>query len=271
MIGGQIKAAMDLAVGFNTSGLSQWATGPTPFNPNNQDQILDGLYFDDQIVNGVDLPEVELGLGLSITGVFNAGLIQAGVGGDILGEIFLNLHDFNNDGRITWTEIGDGLAANPFSLYDTSGQITAGAHLSITNFTGWGNIRLDSQRLVLGDFSFDDVETATSPGVVPNPPPPPGLGDPIGGGVVRANIGANAGARDITNKTDGAETLTISASSGNVRLAGFGTSQTFVGGTAVIANGGLLNDVIVVSDTTDVPDHAERRRGRRLPRGRGRD
>jgi hypothetical protein len=71
--------------------------------------ILDSIYFSDNIVNGVDLPELQASIDLTLKALISAGkrdvfYAEAGAGLGIASDWTIDLVDPNNDGKVRGTE-----------------------------------------------------------------------------------------------------------------------------------------------------------------------
>jgi Ca2+-binding RTX toxin-like protein len=251
------QAVIDLAFGFDSSGLQQWAD--TGFNQAQTGLILNGLYLSDLDSEGVDIDEIILRAGIEIGGSIEAIIGRLSGGGNITGELFLDLDEglADGDGKIY---IGS-ILANPFSLFEIDGgRITAGfraaLELGIPPFRGtvW---EFASPRLTLLDIS-DEA------GAVEDPISPQ-LGH-MEGAELHLNIGGDAGLRDQNQdgtsdaRADGREVVEVSGLAGGVRLGGFGLSERFLQGTVgtvslIVGDGGAGNDEILLdADVTVAAD-----------------
>jgi Ca2+-binding RTX toxin-like protein len=261
---GDIGAGIKLKFGYDTTGLRE------AFTSKNLAKVFDGIYIDDRIVNinGVptDLPEVTFSVGLKAFLAANLGFASAGVGGGIEGTIEFNLHDPSNadgKGKVYLAEIAT-LIDDPLCLFDTSGKVTAGlnAYVRVFGYTR----RFDSPRRTLAEFNFkcDDEDNGGTGGTPQNMMPI--LATDIGSGVFRLNMGPNAADRKYgDNITDQAEIFTVEHKSGSsgteiVLISGsidngttappstLGTNRQYGVVSKIVANGGVLNDIIQVKD-----------------------
>ncbi len=250
---GGLELILDLAAGFDTHGLQQYVDALLQNGAADPTLILNGFYLDDFGGNGstTDRPEITFEATLALLAEFDAGVIQVGGGGQIIGTIMFDLSDGlhaqgRTDGRIYIEDMIAALDANPFSIFDTSGRIQAGL-TAYANLLGAEVWRVSSPRVTLGSFSFDG--TPILPGA--NTADPMRLAD-ASGTTLTLNIGDLAGNRAISNTSDGAETIEIATVSGHVAVAGFGEQETFSGITLIVGNGGLLNDEIVLDENLAV-------------------
>ncbi|WP_445505332.1 hypothetical protein [Microvirga sp. G4-2] len=245
---GALELAIDMAFGYDTRGLLQFVeSGFQDYT-----SIFNGFYVSDQVANGVDLPELSLSAAVELAIEASIYLASVGGGGNIAGQIFLNLNDDVNgspeDGRIYLDEMANALLTNPFAIFDASGQITAG-FAAYVNVAGWDVWRYNSPRIVVGSFTFSDNPVADVEGAPP--PPPPGLGDIIDGNLV-LNIGDRAGERDIADKTDGYESVQIGSGPGGVTVVGFGHTEHLGDVSGIVGNGDAQDDSIVLAEDLNI-------------------
>ncbi|QRM33119.1 putative Ig domain-containing protein [Microvirga sp. VF16] len=244
---GALELAIDMAFGYDTRGLLQFVQGGF------QDYaaILNGFYVSDQVVDGVDLPELTLSAAVELAIEATIYLASIGGGGNIAGQILLNLNDHvngsPNDGRIYLDEMAHALLTNPFAIFDASGQITAG-FAAYVNVAGWDVWRYNSPRIVVGSFTVSDNPTVDVAGA---PPPPPGLADLIDGALV-LNIGGRASERDISDHLDGSESVQIGNGPGGVTVVGFGHSERVGDVLGIVGSGGAGDDAIVLAEDLNV-------------------
>jgi Ca2+-binding RTX toxin-like protein len=251
---GNIGVGIDLAFGYDTFGLQQFAAND--FKKENLSDIFNGFYVSDNIQKQPDgtpkdLPEVTFNLGLKAFAELNGGVASVGVGGGIDANTYFNLHDDNNDGKIRVDEIIK-LIDNPLCLFDTSGEITAG--LSAYVKVGFGRfgfkLRYDSPTVTLKQYNFGCDGKGD-----PNDPTkkPPILATGIAGNELRLNMGRYAGERKYWNTTDGNEVFTVEHKSGSsgsetVIVSAFGVKEEHSGVSKISAEGTEGNDIIELKE-----------------------
>ncbi len=167
---GDFSAAMNLAFGFDTTGLHQFLTSK------NSSDIINGLYVTDMI-NGSVQPFVSLTGLIQLAAEANFAIASITGGGNVEGNIDFGLNEAlgNGDHKLYFDQIKDALATNPFELFDTSGKFTAGfnAYIKALNlFTVW---QYNSPRITLGEFS--SASRGSGNGSAPKGPPPLGISD----------------------------------------------------------------------------------------------
>ena len=223
---GSFGAAIDLEFRFDGSGIET-------FN------FLDGLF-----VDGSDDPELTLTASIEAEPGVDFGVVSggAGVGGGIYGNVNFNLQDPNQDGRVTLSELQSLAPFDPNSeldVFETSGQLSAGLYgfVRVDLFLASYTRRFEGPRVVLLDFEGGEN----------TPEPEIQLGTVLDNGVLRLNIGPNAGDRLVVNTEDGAEVFSVIASSRNnstYTISAFDEFQRFTEVNRIIADGGEEDDVI---------------------------
>lgn len=144
-VGGGVSLNFDLGFGFNTRGLTTLGLDP-----------LDGFFI-------IDAEGAEVSMSATVTLGAALDFLIASVygGGDITGTIEFDLLSEtlgSTDGRLYLDEFLTALQDNPFSIFATSGSITAGFSAYAEVF--WGEIwHYDSPRILLGSFGFDQIDT----------------------------------------------------------------------------------------------------------------
>jgi len=208
---GTVGLTIDMGFGYDTRGIREFidskATHP--------ELLVDGFYLTDLDKSGNDIPELTFFGGIGAAAELNLGIAEAGVAGGIGVEVDFNLHDNDRDGRVRLDElvgnIYDEAVINndpvfaPLAIFDISGQVFAQltAFLKIDLFfwqfeQSW-NI---TPKITLVDFSIDFDRV-------------PKLGTLSDSGELRLNMGPYADQRLNGDTTDGAETFTVTHSSGS--------------------------------------------------------
>lgn len=255
IIKGNVGAGIDLAFGYDTEGVMDFASSK------NSKDLFDGFYVSDRANpngTGEDVPEVTLDLGLNAFGGADIGIAEAGVGGGIAAKINFDLDDPNNDGKLRFKEF-QSLLSNPADLFCTSGEVTAGlsAYLKVGIDPFSYTKTFDSPRVTLLNFNEDcDPELTTSIQ----------LAQPDNGNL-RLNIGSNAPARLVLNVLDEAEVFSLKHVSGTagkevvavtaslnktIDNTNFISTQNFAAGIKIVGNGGEKDDVIEVKSDNPV-------------------
>ncbi len=120
-IGGSIGATADFAFGFDTFGLREY------FKTDSVVDILDGFYVSDMadvLGTGPDVPELTLSGSLTAAAEINVAIASVGVGGGVFADIYFDLHDNDQDGRVRAGEIVDNLRLGPLYVFDVGGRLS---------------------------------------------------------------------------------------------------------------------------------------------------
>ncbi len=236
-LGVAAQAVIDLAFGWDTSGLRQYALGGFQ----NPLLVFDGFYFDDQRSGGNDIAEVIVRAAIDFVIDANFVGVSIGGGGNLIGELVLDLADSvtTPEGKLYVGDLPSGFPANLFSIFDVSGKLTAGLRGYVNS--PLGNIwSYNSPRVTLA--TFNNVQDAAPAG------PPPGLAGFVNGTELWVNVGNRAGLRTIANTTDGAEVVDISNGVGGALIvAGFDVTQIFTGATTIQVDANAGADEIVIA------------------------
>ncbi len=262
-IQGGLSALMNLAFGFDTSGLHQYVDS----GYSDPSKILDGFYITDKI-NGQVEPLIDLTGLLQFTVSGAAGLVSAGL--NLEGKVHFGLNDtINNspaDDKVYVDEVVNALQNNPFELLTTYGELSFGGELNIKGV-------VDAQiapRIKLGEFSSgktgsgvasdgSPASTHGTPSTPPSPPPPPPPPDLafLNGGELDLNIGPAASSRNVADKTDDGETYAITPDGNGVLVSYVDaqrnqTDQHFDGVIRIVGNAGAGANVVALDPSLNV-------------------
>ena len=197
---GSIGATAHFGFGFDTTGLREYFN--TPSDQRSVSMLLDGLFVSDRKNadgTGDDVNEVTLTGGIQAAAELNLGIASAGVSGGIFANIGFNLDDPNNDGKMRLNEMLAQLQRGPMCLFDVNGELTAGLSAYIKFLFSKKTFNIANVKLL--DFNY------SCPAVPEDPDPI--LATVLPGGILRLNVGPNAGQRLYGDLTDGDETLTV--------------------------------------------------------------
>ncbi|NBZ89658.1 beta strand repeat-containing protein [Stagnihabitans tardus] len=226
-VGGGLDLWFDLGFGYSTRGLG---AGHSP---------LDGFFLM-AAENGA--PElavsayVELGVELDafVASVYGGGNVR----GDIAFDLATDLGAY--DDRLYLDDFLAAFSDNPFSIFHTSGQISAGFSAHVDVF--WGEVwRWDSPRLILGSFNFDEDSTNNALTLAQKL-----------NGVLTVNSGPRTGQLlPGVPIADGEELLGVIANEAGtgVILSFEGQSKEYFGITRIVADGGAMNDILALDET----------------------
>jgi Ca2+-binding RTX toxin-like protein len=196
--GGQVFVELDLQLGFDTRGINMFTEAIKDI-PEEQDRglfiasqvpkIFLGLYFGDNIIDGIDHPELVFGVGITAgASVGIGGLVEAGVEGGVFAEIQFDWHDPNHDGKIYLDELASRFLLSPFAIFDTSGEIYAKLYAFL-----WVGVKVFGAKITLVDETFDIVSkfVIADFNFVFNPENQPVYGSKVGSDL-RLNMGVDA-------------------------------------------------------------------------------
>ena len=239
-----VDAGIDLAFGYDTSGFVKMMDSGNPLF------LMDGFYVADT-ENGVDVPEAWFKGGVTLTGSVNAFLFEAGVRGSINGELYADLTDPNNDGKIRAAEILKLLEESPEYIFELEGKITAEIEVFFDVYINYlvGKEHLYGKdwdiipETTLVDFSHDYV-------------PEVNLGSQSGS-TLTINMGDFASSRGTGDVIDGSESFFIrQTADGTIDVfASYrddgNVAQRFTGVENIIVQAGVGDDVIVFDGVSE--------------------
>ncbi|MDD3325951.1 MAG: DUF4347 domain-containing protein [Zoogloea sp.] len=248
-IGGEIKLSASLALGFDTHGISKF------FDSHNIVDIFDGFYVSDNIVNGVDMPEVRLDAKLAAFAELNAFIVRGGVEGGIRMTGTLDIYDENRDNKYRASELIAAVSEDPLDVVSMSlrGSAYIAAYVDIFLLFDWERV---------WEWTFMDVTLFTWEHDPASKKPILGT---MAGSTLSLNAGSGVGSIDgqeaVTNTSadrkrrstdDGNESYTLTGSGGTVNISATLTNgqtytKTFVGVSKVKAFGGAGDDVFDAS------------------------
>lgn len=272
---GSLGLTADFAFGFDTTGISQFADSDF----RNPEYIFNGFYVsdtDDPLGTGEDVAELILNLGLSASAELNLGIAKGGAGGGVFADIFFDLYDPNDDGRVRIEEIlgsienqiqfadGAAKALAPLAIFDVTGEIYAKLFAYLT--LGVGPFSVDYDFDITPPITILDFE-------IPFERPPQLLTE-VDGGAVQLNFGELAefrGEGDLSDSDDnivvsgGGRSLTVNGVTYSldqdleeiVILGGAGNDRIDVRGVSSNVvfdiDGGAGNDIIMLPSAVPVP------------------
>ncbi len=193
---GAFNAGVDLAMGYDTLGLSRFLKTDNPA------ELINGFFVSDiDFGTGEDVLEAWLRGSIAAGASLNLLVAEAGVEGGIRTGIDFNLSDLNNDGKVRFTEMGANLRyndSNPLAVFDISGAIDwffrAFVEVDLLLFTFEDSMNLGSGTIYDFEVPFNRL---------------PVLAQEVGTDLI-LNTGKNAEARLQGNAVDGNETITVS-------------------------------------------------------------
>lgn len=147
-ISGNIGAELDLAVGFDTYGVEKYK------RTNDWFDVLAGFYISDRENpdgTGKDVPEATL------SGKLNAGVeislvvVDAGVSGGVSLNLYADLNDPDNDGKIHLDELLANIPLGVTGTFDLSGDVTA-------SLDAYVSILFNRHEFTLAEFEISSFE-----------------------------------------------------------------------------------------------------------------
>ncbi|WP_406700164.1 SdrD B-like domain-containing protein [Singulisphaera sp. Ch08] len=231
-ITGSIGATADFAFGFDTKGLRHYAAGGYA----NPGAIAEGFYISDRANadgTGTDVPELVLSGALTAAAEINVAVARVGVGGGVFLDVYFDLHDNDNDGKVRFDEIASNFDLGPLHIFDVSGKFFAAliAYVKIGFKTPFGYVTVLNAEKRFAEVTLFDFSLARPAG------PPPSLAR-VEGGTLRINSTANAD-RFL---------LRSGLTSDSVIVESNGKTETYTGVARIDADGGDGDDVITLHE-----------------------
>ncbi len=144
-LSGALQVIAGLNIGFDTSGLEQYAQSDFT----NPSLIQNGLFIADPVVNGVEQPILSVGAAVELGVELNLILASIGGGGDISGQVNISLAQ---PGKNYLDQLETKIATDPLSIFSANGRITAGLDAIIKVFGQTVN-NFNSPRVLLYSFN----------------------------------------------------------------------------------------------------------------------
>lgn len=249
---GAFNAGVDLAIGYDTLGLSRF------LKTDNPGELINGFFVSDiDFGTGEDVVEAWLRGSIAAGASLDLVLAEAGVEGGISTGIDFNLSDLNNDGKVRFSEMGANLEynePNPLAVFDISGTIDwffrAFVEVDLFFFQFEDSMNLGSGNIYSFDIPFNRL---------------PVLAQDVGNDLI-VNIGKNAEARLQGNASDGDETITVRFDDNGNADAGddeyivsylesgvlYEDSFSAVGVEKLLIYGGAGNDSITIDNSVTI-------------------
>ena len=215
---GQGNVRIDFDFGFDTHGLTQYASSHDPA------KIIDGFYIKVPTnTAGQPIPIAEVTANINADLALNFGLAEAGAGGGLKADVHMSLADPTGDLRVHFDEVVDRYNIMPLCVFDVGGTLSAGLHAYVTvgvkPFSHTWNF--DGPGATLIDFSFPCLGPGDAVPVLAR----------IESGDARLHIGPEAFRRVIGNVSDTAESFTVSHRAGTLGSEQIGVSYAVTGST----------------------------------------
>jgi Ca2+-binding RTX toxin-like protein len=245
-IRGAFGASAQLAVGYDSSGIKQFA------NDNFQDpsKIFNGFYIDTTpektLIGNKSGAEAHATLGAYAA--INLGVFDAGVGGGLFSDVNVKLKDANGDNKVYFNEIQFPCIFDPIT-----GKVGVSLDAYIELDLGFFSItkRFDIAKKTLLDFSLGCNPSERAQIIAKGE-----LATLLAGNALFLNMGDRAAFRILNDKAgvDDKEVFTVNYVSGTADnatlLIGYSdVVKTYKNASKIVANGGNDNDSIAVGDT----------------------
>ena len=241
-LSGKIEASIDLGLGYDASGIRRFKDSGNPLD------LLAGLFISDRANadgTGDDTPEFTFFGEIAAGAALNIGVASAGVEGGIDINVFFDLNDPNNDGRVRLDELLGNIlinSFNPLAIFDISGKIDFFLRAYIEALGGLWSAEYEIARGTIFEFAGPEFNRF------------PITAAKSGDGTLLLNMGPNAGARLHGDVNDNSENFIIRQSGGDVLISyGLAQNQRFTGVTKIVGEGGEGNDVVDFSAVTTIP------------------
>ena len=237
-IAGRIKASAELDFAYDTRGIKAFSKSGDAAD------ILGGFYVVKHDTAEFDVSgELDVSVvspKLPIPGID----ISVGVGGGIAADIGIGLADFNNDGKVYFTEIASGLS-DPGSVFELSGGISA-------KLFAKAKVELFFVPVLDFDQTIVDVQILSFD-VKASPPTPPAVDDTphpatLAAGVLTLNT---TSADDWFSVTQAADKVTVTRHTPGIDAADL--TETYSGVGRIEGDGGTGNDTIIVDKSVTLP------------------
>ena len=250
---GLIGARADFDFGMTTRGFREALQTGDPT------RVVNGLYLDDHVEGGRDLPEVALYGGVAVAAAAGIGFdfgfasveIFAGVEGGVYVKVTANLNDPNPDGKVYLDEIAANFRQGVLSVLDFQGSVTAAldAFIRLRAKVAFFTITIVDVRLPIAEIELLSLDTSSDAG-----PPTTELGE-VKNGKLTLFCGPNAFRRTGIDNSDGDETFQVvrGETDDQVVVTAFGVSRTYSGVSSIFADGGAGNDTITVDPSVPLP------------------
>ena len=194
----------------------------------------------------------------SISGGLEFGIDGFSIRGDVTGSVSLTKSGTNYvfsdsdtytltvsvSGSVTLTIIGIDIGAS----LDVTGTAVFSADGTVLTLRARGCVDLWLDEVCAGG---DIISIAIPASIFPEDPP--NLATDIGGGVLRLNVGANSGARNVAAGVTAESYQLTDLGGGSVRVEAFGYTETYSNITSVTASFGGDNDTLIVTEGFSLP------------------
>ena len=253
-IGGEIKLSALLSFGFDTYGITKFA------KTHNVADIFDGFYISDNIVNGVDKPEVTLTAKLYAFAELNAFIVRGGVEGGIKLVGTLDIYDEDKDNKFRASEIIAAVSEDPLDVVEMHlrGSAYISAYVDVFAFVDYVRVwEWTFMDVTLFTWEHDPAAKKPILASMNGTDLTLHMGSTIGSIDGQDSIDKGASDRLRRSTDDGNESYTMTGSGGMVSISAILTNgntytKTFAGVSRVKAFSGAGDDLIDAS-ALDIP------------------
>ncbi|MBF0400046.1 MAG: DUF4347 domain-containing protein [Magnetococcales bacterium] len=253
-IGGNIDVNMMFNFGYDTYGISKF------FDSHNLIDMLDGFYIGDNIVNGVDKPEVTLTAKLFAFAELNAVIVRGGVEGGIKLEGTLDIYDEDKDNKYRASELIAAVSEDPLDVVEMHlrGSAYISAYVDLNLLVEWVRVyEWTFMDVTLFEWEHDPAAKKPVLASMDGSVLTLHTGSTIGSIDGNSSVDKDAGDRLRRSIDDGNESYTLTGSNGTVNIEallpnGQTYTKTFVGVTRVKAYTGAGDDTLDAS-ALDLP------------------
>lgn len=255
---GGVRLLGDLKFGYDTFGIRRAMETGNPVH------ALDGFFVFDHDKNNQPKPEIIFNANLGLQGRAGGKMLGGGAAGEIKLEVFVDLNDPNDDGKVRASEMATLLA------YQTPGDegqvnelfgIDVSAVASLLNLVNIDAL-VTARAFLFAEAEFFSILSARwEQEIIPptelwswshqGPSIEPVLGR-VESGVLYVHSGPRAADRLYFDTEDGGEHFVFTGSGGQVTVQFGEYTQTFSGVTKVVAEGGEGDDIFDASGLMNV-------------------
>ena len=248
-IGGEIKLEAALTLGFDTFGITKF------IRSHNLVDIFDGFYVSDNIVNGVDKPEVTLTTRLYAFAELNAFIVRGGVEGGISLVGTLDIYDEDLDNKYRASELIAAVSEDPLDVVamHLRGSAYISAYVDIFLIFDWERV-FEYTFMDVTLFEFDHDPAAKKPilGTMNGTTLTLNMGSTVGSIDGQESVTNSAADRKRRSTDDGNESFTLTGTGGTVDISAVLTNgstytKTFSGVSKVKAFTGAGDDTVDAS------------------------
>lgn len=236
---GSLKFGARLTFGYDTYGIMKFIETKQVLD------IFDGFYVSDNVVNGVDLPEIFLETKIGVYVGLDLGIVKIGIVGGIKLTGGINLCDPDKDGKIRPSEFIAMIQEDPAAI--VSVEVTLGAFILFYIEVLFLKLEFTIVDVVLFKWEYNPCDRQPILAVMDGTDLVFNTGNGVGEIDGNAGIGQTAEDRRYRNTDDGNEQYTLTGSGGDIKIDavlpnGQSYNQSFSGVQRVRGYAGAGND-----------------------------